>query len=344
MTIAWRDHLGHTRTFYQDGSRVRISNPGGTDEGEAQIVDLKTTERIVVYDDARAYYDYNKSLAPLRSAVEQYLKKHPPDRKKPPAVSYRALGTVRHVAGLACAMYERVRDGKPDAELCFAPWGGTVGPREDFLWFDELIERMAADVGARSPKRHPHRLAKEEGLALWTSETDDDGKRDTMEIVQINRDPVPFAMLHVPSDYKEFSRPLTASEHPKLGPPPMDDARTRRTASELRKFAGFAALLLAFGLIVGVLINAAFLHLFASVVMEQPRFTQALVAALIISVVVTVEELIHLPSVIETAFGMFTIFAALKISYGASTLRTLAMCAVPAVIIGGAAYVAHLFG
>ena len=69
MTIGLRDQLGHTRTLYQDGSRIRIANPSGTDDGEARIVDLTATEHVIVYDDAKAYYDYNKTLAKLREVA-----------------------------------------------------------------------------------------------------------------------------------------------------------------------------------------------------------------------------------------------------------------------------------
>ncbi len=54
-----------------------------------------------------------------------------------------------------------------------------------------------------------------------------------------------------------------------------------------------------------------------------------------------VVELIGLPPVIQVAFGGFTVFAALKISYGASIGRTLALCVVSLVIVGAVAYLAH---
>ena len=54
-----------------------------------------------------------------------------------------------------------------------------------------------------------------------------------------------------------------------------------------------------------------------------------------------VVELIGLPPVIQAAFGAFTVFAALKISYGASIARTLALCVVSVVIVGTLAYLAH---
>ena len=101
--------------------------------------------------------------------------------------------------------------------------------------------------------------------------------------------------------------------------------------------------MLAFGIIIGLLIQAAFLHLAASVVIDDARFTQALVAAVIISGVQVVVELIGLPPVIKVAFGAFTVFAALKISYGASIPRTLALCLVPVLIVGTLAYLAHWF-
>ena len=345
MTIGLRDQLGHTRTFHQDGSRIRIANPSGTDDGEARIVDLKTTEHVIVYDDAKAYYDYNKALAKLRAAVDELRKTQPPERKKPvPAISFRSLGEERRLNGLACAMYERAVDGKADAQLCFAPWGGTVGAREDFVWFDAFMDRMASDIGGspgRSAKTEIHVLARAEGLVVWMSSTNDDGSTDTLEIVKLSRDPLPAAMFHVPPDYKEFSRPLSASEHPHIGPPPMDDGRVRRDRRSSGRVSGVVGLVLAFAIIIGLLIHAAFLHLAASVVIDESRFMQALVAAVIISGVLVVVELIGLPPVIQVAFGGFTVFAALKISYGASIGRTLALCVVSLVIVGAVAYLAH---
>src|SRR5262249_14850894 len=151
MTIALRDEQGHTITFYQDGSRIRIANPSGTDDGEARIVDLKTTEHVLVYDDAKTYYDYNKTLAQVRAAIahlekqEQEKKDRPERRPAPPPVVYRPLGETRQVNGFSCAMHERVVDGKADGQVCFAAWGGPVGAREDYAWFDEFMQRMAAD-------------------------------------------------------------------------------------------------------------------------------------------------------------------------------------------------------
>lgn len=342
MTIVQRNQAGHTWTFYQDGSRVRIANSSLDDDGEAQIVDLKTDEHVIVYDDAKAYTDFKKAVAAYQAATAQAEKKRAPEKKKrEPVISYRALGKARHVGGLACALYERLSDGMADAKICFAPWGGAVGPREDFLWLDQLIERLNAVVSGRGPKRRLHTLAQEQGLVVWIAVVNDDRGLDTMEIVKLSRDPVPATLLHVPADYKAFSRPLTASERPKLGPPPLDDGAAHRTPRVPKEYQGMVALILAFGLIVGVLINAALLHLAAMIVIDRPRFMQALVANLIIWGVTTVVELIGLPSVITTGFVFFAAFAGLKIAYGASVARTLALCVVSVLVILAVAYLAH---
>jgi hypothetical protein len=343
MTIGLREKSGETRTFYQDGSRVRIVNPSGTNDGEAYVVDLKTSEHVVVYDDAKAYYDLGKSLAQRRAAVEPNQKEHPSDRKKPPAVSYRSLGVARHVAGIACAMYQRLIDGLLDAKVCFAPWGGAVGPREDFLWFDELVERVSTAAGEHSHKRPFHTLAQEEGLVLWVARINADRGLDTMEVVKLSRDPVPFALLHVPSDYKEFSRPLTASEHPKIGPPPMDDRFTWRSLDG--KVTAIIVIMMSIAIGLGFVVNALLLHLAASVVIENNRFRQALLATAIIWVVQIPIELLRLPTSFRVAFGAFTAFAGLKIAYGASVGRTIALFVMEAALTASIAYLLHrLFG
>lgn len=335
MTMALRDEHGHTMTFHQDGNRVRIDNPSGTDDGEARIIDLKTTEYVAVYDDAKAYYDFNKTVAQVRAAMEQLKKTHQLEAEHPPAaVSYRALGENRQLNGFSCAMYERVVDGRVDGQVCLAAWGGTVGAPEDFAWFDELMKRLTGDVARESMRkaiaRAPSLLGRKEGLQVWSSSVNKDGSRDLSEIVKLSREPLPQAMFHVPSDYKEFPRPLTASEHPKLAPQPIDVPHARGKSTP--RISGPLAVMLAFALLIGLLIHAALLHLAATLVLERARFTQAFVAAAIISGVLVVVRLIGLPPLLSLPFGAFTVFASLKISYGASIGRTLALCFVSMLI------------
>jgi len=333
MTIAMRDGRGQTITFYQDGSRIRIGNPSGTDDGEARIIDLKTTEHVVVYDDAKAYYDYNKTLAQVRAAMERLGKQIKPDHKSS-TVSFRALGETRQVNGFSCAMYEQLVDGRADGQICFAAWGGAVGAQEDFAWFDEFMRRMTSDVGgklARKAMAKVSLMGRPEGLPVWSSSTNNDGTPDVSEIAKISRDPLPAAMFHVPADYKEFERPLTASEHPKIGPPPMEDVRPRGRAK--MRLSGLGAIMLAFAILVSLMIQAFLLHLAASLVLENARFLQAFVASVIMGGVLTVVELVGLPPILAAPFGLFTVFAALKIAYGASIGRTLALLVVAGLIM-----------
>ena len=273
MTIALRDQAGQTRTFYQEGSRIRIANPSGTDDGEAQIVDLKTTEHVIVYDDAKAYYDYNKTLAKLREVAGEIKKTHARElKRRAPVISFRSLGEARRVNGLACAMYEQIVDGKAESQLCVAPWGGRVGAREDFVWFDAFMDRMASDIigsPGRSAKSLIHVLARAEGLVVSMSSTNDRrqhghaGDRQAESRSVAGRDvPRPGRLQGV----------LAAAERERTSAHRAAPGGRRARAPRRRpsgRMLGFVGLVIGVGLIIGLLIHAAFLHLFASIVIER---------------------------------------------------------------------------
>ena len=99
--------------------------------------------------------------------------------------------------------------------------------------------------------------------------------------------------------------------------------------------------MIAIALLIGLLIHAALLHLAASMVLERARFTQAFVAAAVSSGALVVLRLIALPPLLALPFGAFTVFAALKISYGASIGRTVALFFVSMLIATGLALLAR---
>src|SRR6476469_2671975 len=74
MTLVLRDERGFTQTFHQEGSRVRATNVTIEDDGEAWIVDVKDGRVLLVYDDAKAYYDFSKAVAQIRGAAEKLRK------------------------------------------------------------------------------------------------------------------------------------------------------------------------------------------------------------------------------------------------------------------------------
>lgn len=74
MTVVYRDERGDTMTFYREGNRVRIGDLAGEDAGTATIVDLNTKQHLVVYDEVKAYYDYNKVMERVRPALDKVLK------------------------------------------------------------------------------------------------------------------------------------------------------------------------------------------------------------------------------------------------------------------------------
>ena len=337
MTMVLRDGAGGTMTFYQDGSRVRVEvQAASEDDSLTSIVDLKSDERIIVYDDVKAYFDVTKMLGVARAAMEQALKAQPPERDAETA-SYRALGRTRTMNGFSCAMYERVVGGRVTAEACFALWGEAIGKKEDFVWFDGFMDRMFSDLaGKRGLAAMARSRDTAPGLAIWTSSIADDGKRQVTEVVKVSRDPLPAALLHVPSDYKEISRPLSSSERSHGVPAPVDLAsvpglKTTPPRSGLR-ISGAVAILLVVVLAIGLLIHTVILHLAASMVLDRPRFAQALVAATILWLVMGVVRLFDLPGVLGISVGALATFASLKISYGAGVGRTLALGVVSGLI------------
>ena len=350
MTIVLRAGSRGTITFQQEGSRVRVELPADTDDDAmTTIVDLKSDERIVVYDDVKAYFDMNKMLAAARAAMESLRKSEPPERRRKEVVSYRALGRTRTVNGFTCAMHQHVVGGKVEAEVCFALWGGPIGSKEDFAWYDAFFDRMVADLGG---KRWLAGMARARdaapGLAIWTSSIEGDRKREVMEIVKVSRDPLPVTLFHLPADYTEISRPLSASERSHGVPPPIDLSnvpglkKAEPPRSGLR-ISGGAAIMIVIFLVVGLVINALILHLAASMALDRPRFGQALVAATILWLVVGAVELLHLPEIFEVPLGLLAVFAGLKIAYGASMWRTLALGVVMVLIAMLMAFVGRIF-
>jgi hypothetical protein len=335
MTLVYRytggNADGKTYTFYQDGDRVRVPNPSGDDDGEARLMDLSTSLNVLVYDDAKAYFDLNKGMAPLRAAVEHERKAHPRWWKKRAAgnASYRALGETRTVGGHSCAMYERALGGHTD-QVCFAPFGGAIGEigtKDDFAWLDAFMARALADiVGEKTRAALVRTRTEPPGFVLWESSIEDDGSKTVAEVVKLSRDPLPPALFEIPADYKEFSRRLTASEHQPIATPPLDAANVRSPArSSGLHLTGGVMVLLAVVLLFVLFFNALILHLAANIVLDHPRFTQALVAAVINAGAAIAFEVIPLPAPLTLGFGAFGIFAGLKISYGASTGRTIGL-------------------
>ena len=268
-------------------------------------------------------------------------------------VKYRALGQTRTINGFSCAMYERVVDDEVEDEICFASWGGAIGQPADFDWLDDFVDRMASDVTG-TDQRLPRSRDQAPGLAIWTSSIEDNGTRDLLEIVKLNRDPLPPAMFTVPADYKEFSRPLSPTERTPAGGALMDEASWRNAAggqSPARRGTALpdgitrrVAVLLAIALIVGLLLHATVLHLAAGFAIEQARFTQALVATIIVWVVLVAARLLDLPFAVGLGVVALAMFAGLKIAYGASIARTLALFVLSAGIAAIALYFVSLRG
>jgi hypothetical protein len=357
MTVAFRDGRGQTITYHVEGSHIRIVNPSGKDPGEVSLVDLETKQHVIVYDTVKAYFDFKKALADAvaRPIMQKAIKAAERSRARSaaPTSTYRALGQTRTVNGFSCAMYERVVGDRVEDEICFAPWGGNIGQPADFRWLDDFVDGMASDF--MGSEQHLARSRDDgRGLAIWTSSIGENGTRDLLEMVTLSREPLAPAMFTVPADYKEFSRPLTPTERTPAAPALMDEASWRNATGDQSSpprgsdlpegVSDRAAVLLAVALIVALLLHATVLHLAAGFVIEPARFRQALVAAVIVWVVLIAAKALNLPSAVGLGVVALATFAGLKIAYGASIARTLALFIVSATIAAIARYFLSLFG
>jgi len=346
MTLVFRARQSETIKFRQEGNRVRVDNPTGKDAGEALIVDLATKDQFVVYDDARAYFDLNKLMLALRNGAEKPGGAHAHAARKRPAPTYRPLHDSKIVNGFSCEMFQRAVAGRVEAEVCFSLWGDTVGPKEDYAWFDAFFDRLNAEAAGKSWRPAvPRSEGKAPGLAISTSTILEDGTRDVTEILTMSRDELPAAIFAIPSGYKEVSAPLAAGQRAHGGPttPTAGASQPAATPAATQKMSSMVALLLGAVLIFGLMIHTSILHLAATVVLREARFRQALVAAIIIWVVMLLASLFRLPSVVSVSVGAFATFGGLKISYGASIGRTLALSVVSGVIAAVAGYAVALF-
>jgi hypothetical protein len=140
-----------------------------------------------------------------------------------------------------------------------------------------------------------------------------------------------------------MERPITASERSTSGPPPADFSKTAGAQRPGLKISGLAAILLVFVLGFGVLIHSGLLHLAANIVIDRPRFMQAIVATIILWVVGGFVSLFGLPWILGLPVSAFATFAGLKISYGISWPRTLALWVVSMLIALMFAFLAKIF-
>jgi hypothetical protein len=241
-------------------------------------------------------------------------------------------------------MYERVVARRVESEVCFALWGDEFGPAEDFAWFDQFSEYLVTVIEGK-PTR-PEMLfasAKDPGLAIWSTSTRADGTQGVQEFLKISRGPLPPAMFHPPANYKEVAQPLSPSERSRrpdvdrLGPP--GDARPKGG-----KIVGWAVLMLVVVCGIALLVHSVVLHIAACIVLDRPRFVQALVAAAIIWLVMMVAGLFSLPPVLGLAVSVLAAFAGVKISYGAGIVQTLALFIVCGLIAALATFAGAIFG
>jgi hypothetical protein len=344
-TIVYDMPDGITRTYTHDGARVRLQNPEGSYPDSALVFDLQAKRAYIVYDDVKRYIDVyrrlrenRKRLAPLRKAAQRAVARAAAEK-----VRFEPMGEARTIGGFSCGMYRRLVDGRAVEEICAAPWGPTVAGPDDADWMrtamGQWMEVVFGPISlprAKDDERWP-------GFPISRRDVHEDGSVGAeARVVSIKLDPVPASLFTVPADYREVDHQLTgpgSSGMPRVAaePAPASTSESPRAGTSRRPASGLSLILVLGVLVVatiGLTIHAALLHLAAVMVLERPRFLSALVAAMIVWVMALPLKLLEVWLPLAAGVELLAAFGSLKIAYGASNRRTLALFVVSAIIVG----------
>jgi hypothetical protein len=339
-TIVYEMPDGITRTYVHDGARVRVQNPEGSYPDSALVFDLHAKRAYIVYDDVKRYIDVyrhlrekRKALAPLRAAAQRAVARAAAEQ-----VRFEPMGETRTIGGFSCGMCRRLVDGRVAEEICAAPWGPTVAGPDDVNWMRIATEQwMEVVFGPISLARAKHE--RWPGFPISRRDVHQDGSLGAeTRVVSIELDPVPASLFTPPADYREVDRQLTgpgSSGAPRvaaeasLAAPRGEMPRAETPRRRMSQVALIAIIIVA---TIGLLVHAALIHVAAMMVLDRPRFLSALVAAMIVWVMALPLTLLAVWPPLAGGVELLASFGSLKIAYGATNRRTLALWVVSVIV------------
>jgi hypothetical protein len=333
-TIAvWRQPDGHDTTEYHQGDRARFQDFGNMGPDGAVLVDLRTKQIVFLYDDSQAYLDFTKAVAKIRPKLERYAAKvwRKTLQKPPVDVHYLPIREKRTIAGFECEMFDLFEDGRVTSEGCFVPWKSEQMKSSPSVSV-ELVNAMAAGLFGKDVQLGTKKWTgdqKPPGYKIWSQEINPDRSRgDVQELISFKTEDLPAAIFSVPQGYHEVDQPLD---------PPRDGAARQRAlrlarlsprdstdavAPNGRRLTGIVALLIGVVFVFGVLFHAALLHVAASIVLGEARFSAALLASLITLGVEFPLFFLNVWLGIAAVVDLLAIVAGIRVAYRPSAGRT----------------------
>jgi hypothetical protein len=326
-TVVCQKANGRIATYYRDGERIRLENAERASGASAVLIDAHAKRTFLIYDDDRAFFDLDRGLRKARRQVGR--EREAAARREATTSVYLPSHENRTIDDIPCVMYQRLDNGSVSEEICAASWGPKVGQPEDAgwaeaisgRWLDDLVADRAATASAKS--RPP-------GMPLWMSPINPDRTRgDEIEVKSLRFGALPASLFAVPAGYTELDHPLAArQERPpvraEVAPAPAPTSAT--PAAPPRVGLSGLVVILVLGLaMVGLFINALFLHVAATFVLEEPRFINAIVALLLAWIASVPLALLRVWWPIDLVVGLLANYGGLRLAYGASRGRTIGL-------------------
>jgi hypothetical protein len=343
--IVFQSGDGGRTTWFAESTRVRVQGLDRDSEDLGFIVDLASRDLVFVDDADQSYFDagtFFKHAGKKAAAAQRVMRERAREAESP--FAYVPSHEKRTIGAFSCDTYAGFRGGRLVEEVCTVPWNDpAVGAKKDYAFLETAFDVMWARItGTRkAPKSTPGLWTGTPGLAVWRQAINEDHSRGAVtEIESLTRGAIPAAIFSVPVSYHE-SDGLPDRDRPNhrvfAAPTGTAVSDVAMAASEVatrdgRRLTGiFLILMIGVGTI-GLALHALLVHFAAIVVIEEPRYIDALVATLAVWVVGVPLSLIGAWLPVAVPVEMLATYAGLRMSYRASHARTVALLAVSTLV------------
>lgn len=214
------------QTMYVQGSSGKFVNPDGTSvliKGDTMHI-INDGERSYLVFDKATMQEFAKRISAVMEQQKEQLAKLPPEQRaqaeqslggmaaaegKQRTVEVKDTGKSDKVDGRACKLWDVIRDGQLDEQICVVPFSALPG-KEDFkavfASFAKVFDEMAKSIPMLSGMMANEfdALAKVNGYPVRQRNYDDRGKLEDEEtLVKVWREEtIPASTLEIPAGYK----------------------------------------------------------------------------------------------------------------------------------------------
>lgn len=244
VVLQYEDDDHKVTTVEMEGKKLRTHSDEGRRHGSWTLFDGDKQVLYSVDDEKKAYHRMDQASGTamakqMNDAMEKAKARMTPEQRaqleammegrqsgapnaapKEHTFKFERTKGGQKVAGYSCDNYRVLRDGKPQSEVCFVPWGTGALRKEDFVAFQEMgrfLEKTFSSMAERSGAgARPHRssewathfLGTAPGFPAVMDRLEEGGRRTReMRLVKVERTSLPPDRFAPPADYREQKGP-----------------------------------------------------------------------------------------------------------------------------------------